>query len=427
MNTIDQIRVDSLWGVSCVEFRCDRWFNFLIGPNGSGKTTVINLVAATLTGDFEKLDKIEFEKIKIILKPKSGAKKPSIEVKKLKRQDSPFYDITYEFRTSQSEKPLVYGFDAIEQERFFRGMPPRMLRDRMIKDHFVDVKRQLEDFVNVSWLSIHRMNDENSPSEDRKAMPPIDQKLNSLNNTLVRHLSSLSRKYSDNISEFQKKTLLSVLTPEKGNVLQAFFQKIDIENEKKALTGIFETLGVDEKQYAQKIKNHFDKFSSAMKTSQEGASYTIEQFAALYNTWRSHSLVLDYEDLQRKKAEIFESRDNFLEVLNELFGGRKTVKISERNELIFETAKNKEILINELSSGEKQLLIILGETLLQQGMPFVFIADEPELSLHLSWQEALTTSISRLNANAQIIFATHSPDIVAQHQDKIIDMGRSFK
>ena len=103
------------------------------------------------------------------------------------------------------------------------------------------------------------------------------------------------------------------------------------------------------------------------------------------------------------------------------------MSLSERNELSFETRNKKQIPIEELSSGEKQLLIILGEALLQQEKAVVYIADEPELSLHVSWQETLTDSISKLNPNAQIIFATHSPDIVSSHSDKIINMENVIK
>ena len=67
-------------------------------------------------------------------------------------------------------------------------------------------------------------------------------------------------------------------------------------------------------------------------------------------------------------------------------------------------------------------MIILGQALLQETGQVVYIADEPELSLHIDWQERLTTSIAELNKNAQIIFATHSPDIVGAHAENIIDM-----
>lgn len=429
MNVIDTVKIDNLWGNdTSIKFHCDRQFNFLIGQNGTGKTTVINLIAAALTGDFERLEKTEFDRITITFKPSSGSKKPSIEVKKTQHDDTLFYGLSYEFRNSQKEPPTKLNFDAIDTERVFRGLPPRVIRDRLMRDHFLDIKKQLDSFVIVSWLSVHRFNEENRPNEERKTIPAIDQKLASLNNSLVRYFSALARRYSDNIVEFQKKTLISVLTPEKSEALFAFSNSIDVDNEKKALAGIFEVLGVEERHYSQKIKSHFEKFSQAVKAKeQKNGTVTIDQFAAIYSTWRSHSLVQDYEELQKRKAEIFEPRDHFIGVINELLGGRKRIFLSERNELSFETIKNRQITIEELSSGEKQLLIILGEALLQQGKAVVYIADEPELSLHVNWQETLTASIARLNPNAQIVFATHSPDIIGGHSKNIINMEDVLK
>ncbi|MRE52090.1 AAA family ATPase, partial [Escherichia coli] len=75
------------------------------------------------------------------------------------------------------------------------------------------------------------------------------------------------------------------------------------------------------------------------------------------------------------------------------------------------------------SSGEKQLLIILSEALLQNGKRCLYLADEPELSLHVSWQEKIVNSIFEINKNVQIIFATHSPDVVSWRQDKTIFMS----
>jgi predicted ATP-binding protein involved in virulence len=79
-----------------------------------------------------------------------------------------------------------------------------------------------------------------------------------------------------------------------------------------------------------------------------------------------------------------------------------------------------------LSSGEKQLLIVLGEALLQEKQAWVYIADEPELSLHVKWQESLVENLRTINPNAQIVFATHSPDVVSTFGDKVFDMERMF-
>ncbi len=45
--------------------------------------------------------------------------------------------------------------------------------------------------------------------------------------------------------------------------------------------------------------------------------------------------------------------------------------------------------------------------------PGVFIIDEPELSLHLAWQEIFVESIQKASPKTQFILATHSPAIIA--------------
>lgn len=80
--------------------------------------------------------------------------------------------------------------------------------------------------------------------------------------------------------------------------------------------------------------------------------------------------------------------------------------------------------MKSLSSGEKQLFIIFGSALVQEDKDFIFLADEPELSLHIEWQRDLVSNLKELNKNSQIVFATHSPDIVAQFSDHVIRMEK---
>lgn len=97
-------------------------------------------------------------------------------------------------------------------------------------------------------------------------------------------------------------------------------------------------------------------------------------------------------------------------------------RTSELRIAITRGSTERAIRISDLSSGEKQLFIQLLEVLLQEGKPAVLIADEPELSLHVSWQEKLLAALRELNDNAQIIVATHSPDIVGPFRPSVIDM-----
>ncbi|UXY53569.1 ATP-binding protein [Pseudomonas tohonis] len=82
----------------------------------------------------------------------------------------------------------------------------------------------------------------------------------------------------------------------------------------------------------------------------------------------------------------------------------------------------RQLNVTKLSSGEKQLLILFTEALLQKKQPFVFLADEPELSLHIAWQRKIIPAVKSLNPNAQVIVATHSPEVASKYRSSIIDM-----
>lgn len=66
----------------------------------------------------------------------------------------------------------------------------------------------------------------------------------------------------------------------------------------------------------------------------------------------------------------------------------------------------------QLSSGEKQLLLIFATVLAQNDRPAILLLDEPEVSLHFDWQAALIGNILRLNPQVQLILSTHSPAVV---------------
>ena len=85
--------------------------------------------------------------------------------------------------------------------------------------------------------------------------------------------------------------------------------------------------------------------------------------------------------------------------------------------------QRKFISLDQLSSGEKQLLLILTTVFLQEETPNVLLMDEPEISLHISWQDKLITTLRELNPNCQLILTTHSPNIFANGwEDKLVFM-----
>ncbi len=108
--------------------------------------------------------------------------------------------------------------------------------------------------------------------------------------------------------------------------------------------------------------------------------------------------------LMNAKEKFFDIMDSLLEP-----SGKKTIR--ESDEIGFKFG-SLQLSPYQLSSGEKQLVIILITALTQDSRPYIFIMDEPEISLHFDWQKKLIGSVVELNPNAQLIVSTHSPAMI---------------
>lgn len=416
------VKIHGLWGESVeLTINFDKHLNFLIGKNGTGKTTIINLIAAALTADFESLDRIQFDRILIKLAVSGSKKRPSIEVTKSQKKDLPYYDISYKIKTAVTDEVKTYDLDAFEEERFYRGTPPRSLRERFIKERYIYVQRQLESVVNVNWLSVYRQRSLERMDE-RSSSNGIDQKLEDMNNALVRYFSRLTSNFAEETANFQKTSFLSLTSIQQESDVRRNLKSIDVEHQKKSLTSVFEILGVEQSKSIKQIDQMSKELVKARKAFLDRDALSMHDLFAIVNSFKTNDIIKLYENLQSKKSIIYQPINKFKLVVNELLKPGKSIEISDQNEILIKNKSDKKISIKDLSSGEKQLLIILGQSLLQESKRVIYIADEPELSLHIEWQEKLTNAITSLNPNAQVIFATHSPDIVGPYQDNVINM-----
>ncbi len=114
---------------------------------------------------------------------------------------------------------------------------------------------------------------------------------------------------------------------------------------------------------------------------------------------------------QKLAAELTKPKKIFQDLIDELFAPTAKTIVRSRNEIFF-SQYGEEITPYMLSSGEKQLLVIMLTALVMENRPGVLLMDEPEVSLHIEWQQRLITLIRTLNPNVQIILCTHSPAII---------------
>lgn len=113
----------------------------------------------------------------------------------------------------------------------------------------------------------------------------------------------------------------------------------------------------------------------------------------------------------------------FQDTIDLLFTDTGKQLIRTSNELMFSQIGEK-LSPYQLSSGEKQMLVILLTVLVEDCQPYVLFMDEPEVSLHVDWQQKLIDMILALNPHVQIILTTHSPAVIMNGwTDKVTEVS----
>lgn len=116
-------------------------------------------------------------------------------------------------------------------------------------------------------------------------------------------------------------------------------------------------------------------------------------------------------EAREQAAQAASLKTRFLDLVDDLFG--ETGKRIDRsnNELCF-IQYGERLPPYLLSSGEKQMLLILLTVLTEDQQPYALFMDEPEASLHFEWQKRLIAMVRELNPNAQVLLTTHSPALI---------------
>ncbi|GAA3865278.1 AAA family ATPase [Celeribacter arenosi] len=414
-----------------IKLDLDEEANFLIGRNGTGKTSLINLINACLTIDQEVLTDTIFQSVIVRFKMAGKTTVPILEVEKLDYKIAGAY-VRYSYKDSASAKPEVFEL-SFGRRRMPVRTPDGQRRIVTRSDDIRALKAKLEDTFSHTWLSLHRGHElfEGPPFaeyeyeyeyERPEILPGVDRKLADVLQNLRQYFFELDRKVSDLTSQFQKDWFLSFLATEASDA-DIISTEIDFEEEKNAIIAIFERFEVPAEAYEEQLENHVELGVTALETFRKRGGFPISKFFNLYDVVRLHRLVEQWQQLQERQKEILEPKIDFINIASGMLY-KKSIAFNQANEIAINADDRLKIPVEKLSSGEKQLIIFLAETLLQEKQPFIFLADEPELSLHVEWQEQLVSNLLKVNPNAQVLFATHSPDIVGEYGDHIFSMER---
>lgn len=88
----------------------------------------------------------------------------------------------------------------------------------------------------------------------------------------------------------------------------------------------------------------------------------------------------------------------------------------------------KQLRLNQLSSGEKQEIVLFYDLIFGTQENILLMIDEPEISLHITWQKKFMDDLLRIiiYKGINVIVATHSPQIINNHWERQIDLGELY-
>lgn len=186
-------------------------------------------------------------------------------------------------------------------------------------------------------------------------------------------------------------------------------------------------LAISEEEYKQKIKEIIYKFSKLKKYNLLEMDLTMN---FVFKEEHAKALKVYFDDFEKKYSvyeEFISKLDLYTNIINDRLSFKK-VRFSRKNGIDVVDEHDNILKLNQLSSGEKQEVVLFYELIFNTKNNVLLLIDEPEISLHISWQKKflddLLSIINYKGINA--IVATHSPQIINNHWDQQVDLGELY-
>lgn len=440
---IESFKIEKLWGHRDIPLTFKKDVNILIGPNASGKTTILNLLHSILSADLPSLLSFNFHHIEIKLREFKGKSIRTVAVVR------DIADGFMEFRLGKNRFPFridaaisnsgfqdFYGFHSLypsaERGDHAKSIFTRAFAGDVSKMRPEELYDELTALAPIVWLPVSRRLPLTNYEEERhpKITPleSVDLRLHELLEGLFHYHSRLNAQLSKRYKEFEHQVLSVILYSKEHDqldlILNSIPSKLPTITEKKQLLGAFKAAGLLDEQMRIRINEHFAAAEEVLKRVGKSGKFgwDLEDILVIPLIRRTQAMVEHARKLEEDREKIFAPLRRYEDTVNS-FLKDKSIKVDENGQLKIEAPLQSHLNTHHLSSGEKQILILLTQALLRVDEPTVYIADEPELSLHVIWQEKLLESLVALGGELQVIVATHSPDIVGEFHDKVIDLG----
>ena len=407
--------------------------NVLHGQNGTGKSTLIHILANIANNDFLRFVYLEFLAVKVVYSDGNF-----VEIHK-SGEDNVLYTVV-----SNTNHVLV--FNRVEALETLSGMDDERPRKDFLTELILRQKEFLEvnnlPKIKTSYFPAFRTMLEAWSSQEEEQRRVYQRPYGAAR--VTNFARNLFGKFLPAINYPSPLDIESSLREEIrdaqlkiGRYESSIFSQSFVRVFSAILSGAEGDAGVAEK-LLEEISELTTASAISMMSDFQGPSHAYAQLQGLIGGSRESQKLASsaagaltvYRDalLERKQfqADIFAQINKYFEAVNAFL---------DQKELRYEPDSLRRIpkvglkfpdgtwsSVKVMSSGERQLLTMLYAVTKMSSDSLVLI-DEPELSLHIDWQEELLSKMMSQLGARQIIVCTHSPSIAADFDDNMIEVA----
>jgi predicted ATP-binding protein involved in virulence len=401
---IREIRVFGLFGEfdHTVPLQMHARVTILHGPNGFGKSTLLRLIRAALEVDYKALARAPFDALELafdagdVLRVERGEMvEDNNELRTLR--------VTIRRRDGASNEEAIDYVDPLVSQKASAEPSEVMFFLRGHGRTRTPAWREKFDVAgapHAHLIETQRLVVDQQPSNDGKSPPPQLAVV-----TVARGLAEMIQErqaaYGRRAQELDRSFPSRVLR-------RGGDSPLSIEEIKQNLAAI--------EAKTRRI------IAAGLLDAQEGMAAPVE---TVDEDGRGVLSVFVVDALE--KLSVFDDLLVRVELLRELLGKRfafKRLTLDAKHGLQFHSARGSALDLAQLSSGEQHELVLLYDLLFRVASTTLVMIDEPELSLHVVWQNEFADDLLRIAKlrGFDVLIATHSPDIIGKHWDLTVEL-----
>jgi predicted ATPase len=445
--TIRRLRIKGMHGYMDKDIRFNSNINLLVGINGSGKTSVLNVINWLLQPAIPQLCTTEFKEIVMdLIQDRARCRircvQTTTEVRLyLQTSDSKKYNPLVvqlqrppgTFRNSSDQREMLDAYSSLQPDKkeqrawgFLQQLPSpivvgleRTLGSDSLELHISAAKTRSLGHTGITppafdppLVRVQRLAVEGF-GRYRTKLIQLNDELRDKITLAAFDIGGLSPK--TNRTKSEKLLNEAQITALEGRVEQYFAQESRIRPTAARAKSARAAVAA---QYFAKLKNLVRR--SRRQGNRPGRDPIRQAIIAQFR--KTNRLFADFEQFDAETKEAFAEVQRYLRTVNRFLqdSGKQLDFDFDTGILRFQMLKrgtsetevgprNLELL----SSGEKQIVILFTYLAFNPGK--IFIIDEPELSLHPRWQEEFLPAVEQvMPSDTQLIIATHSPAIVGK-------------